>query len=64
MKKTKTDNKDFYIESYRQFIILTLGEDALNTINSYIENELSKPTVETPEKYNKAILEMAILNNV
>ena len=63
MKKTKTDNKDFYIESYKQFIILTLGEDALNTINSYIEKELSKPTIETPEKYT-TVLETAILDNV
>ena len=64
MKKLNKDNIDLIIEYYRQFIRLTQGEAALNKIDNYIEDKLSKRTTEIPEKNNKAILEKAILNNV
>ena len=64
MKKLNKDNIDIIIEYYRQFIRLTQGEVALNKIDNYIEDKLSKRTIEIPEKNNKAILETAILNNV
>ena len=75
MKKLNKDNIDLIIEYYRQFIRLTAGEAALNKIDNYIEDKLSKRTTEIPEKNNtflanvsfdnnKAILETAILNNV
>ena len=64
MKKLNKDNIDLIIEYYRQFIRLTAGEAALNKIDNYIEDKLSKRTIEIPEKNNKAILEKAILNNV
>ena len=64
MKKLNKDNIDLIIEYYRQFIRLTAGEAALNKIDNYIEDKLSKRTTEIPEKNNKAILEKAVLNNV
>ena len=64
MKKLNKDNIDLIIEYYRQFIRLTQGETALNKIDNYIEDKLSKRSIEIPEKNNKAILETAILNNV
>lgn len=64
MKKLNKDNIDLIIEYYRQFIRLTQGEAALNKIDNYIEDKLSKRTTEIPEKNNTKILEKAILNNV
>ena len=64
MKKIHKDNKDIYIESYRQFIILTLGEDALNIIDNHIENNINKKPIEIPENNNTKILEKRILDNV
>lgn len=66
INKYKELKEDFAFrkEAYRQFIRLTQGEAALNKIDEYIENKLSKRSIEIPEKNNKAILETAILNNV
>ena len=64
MKKLNKDNIDLIIEYYRQFIRLTQGEAALNKIDNYIEDKLSKRTTEIPEKNNTKILEKAKLNNV
>ena len=62
--KELKDDFNFRKEAYRQFIRLTQGEAALNKIDNYIEDKLSKRYIEIPEKNNKAILETAILNNV
>ena len=62
--KELKEDFNFRKEAYRQFIRLTQGEAALNKIDEYIETKLSKRSIEIPEKNNKAILEMAILNNV
>ena len=62
--KELKEDFNFRKEAYRQFIRLTQGEAALNKIDEYIENKLSKRSIEIPEKNNKAILETAILNNV
>ena len=63
MKKSKTDNKDFIIDMCFQYISLLGGPKALDRIKRQIDIELSKPTIETPEKYT-AVLETAILDNV
>lgn len=62
--KELKEDYNFRKEAYRQFIRLTQGEAALNKIDEYIEDKLSKRTIEIPDKNNKAILEKAILNNV
>lgn len=62
--KELKEDFNFRKEAYRQFIRLTQGEAALNKIDEYIKNKLSKRSIEIPEKNNKAILEKAILNNV
>ena len=62
--KELKDDFNFRKEAYRQFIRLTQGEAALNKIDNYIEDKLSKRTTEIPEKNNTKILETAILNNV
>ena len=62
--KELKEDFNFIKEAYRQFIRLTQGEAALNKIDEYIEDKLSKRSIEIPDKNNKAILEKAILNNV
>lgn len=62
--KELKEDFNFRKEAYRQFIRLTQGEAALNKIDEYIKNKLSKRSIEIPEKNNKAILETAVLNNV
>lgn len=65
-KKRKIDDKDFIIETYRQYITLLGGSNALSTIDRQINIERTNRMLEIADanKFNKAILETAILDNV
>lgn len=64
MKKLNKDYKDIIIDICFQYISLLGGQKGLDRIKHQIDIELSKRSIEIPEKNNKAILEKAILNNV
>lgn len=64
MKKLNKDDKDIIIDICFQYISLLAGQKGLDRIKHQIDMELSKRSIEIPEKNNKAILETAILNNV
>lgn len=64
MKKLNKDDKDIIIDICFQYISLLAGQKGLDRIKHQIYIELSKRSIEIPEKNNKAILETAILNNV
>lgn len=64
MKKLNKDDKDIIIDICFQYISLLAGQKGLDRIKHQIDMELSKRSIEIPEKNNKAILEKAILNNV
>ena len=64
MKKLNKDDKDIIIDICLQYISLLAGQKGLDRIKHQIDIELSKRSIEIPEKNNKAILETAILNNV
>lgn len=64
MKKINKDDKDIIIDICFQYISLLAGQKGLDRIKHQIDMELSKRSIEIPEKNNKAILETAILNNV
>ena len=64
MKKLNKDDKDIIIDICFQYITLLAGQKGLDRIKHQIDMELSKRSIEIPEKNNKAILETAILNNV
>lgn len=64
MKKLNKDDKDIIIDICFQYISLLAGQKGLDRIKHQIDIELSKRSIEIPEKNNKAILETAILNNV
>ena len=62
--KLNKDDKDIIIDICFQYISLLAGQKGLDRIKHQIDMELSKRSIEIPEKNNKAILETAILNNV
>ena len=74
MKKLNKDDKDIIIDICFQYmshlnvqhfnISLLAGQKGLDRIKHQIDIELSKRSIEIPEKNNKAILEKAVLNNV
>ena len=64
MKKINKDDKDIIIDICFQYITLLAGQKGLDRIKHQIDMELSKRSIEIPEKNNKAILETAVLNNV
>ena len=64
MKKLNKDDKDIIIDICFQYISLLSGQKGLDRIKHQIDIELSKRTIEIPEKNNTKILETAILNNV
>lgn len=64
MKKLNKDDKDIIIDICFQYISLLAGQKGLDRIKHQIDMELSKRSIEIPEKNNKAILETAVLNNV
>lgn len=64
MKKLNKEDKDIIIDICFQYITLLAGQKGLDRIKHQIDIELSKRSIEIPEKNNKAILETAILNNV
>ena len=64
MKKLNKDEKDIIIDICFQYISLLAGQKGLDRIKHQIDIELSKRSIEIPEKNNKAILEKAVLNNV
>lgn len=64
MKKLNKDDKDIIIDICFQYITLLAGQKGLDRIKHQIDMELSKQSIEIPEKNNKAILETAVLNNV
>lgn len=64
MKKLNKDDKDIIIDICFQYISLLAGQKGLDRIKHQIDIELSKRSIEIPEKNNKAILETAVLNNV
>ena len=64
MKKLNKDDKDIIIDICFQYITLLAGKKGLDRIKHQIDMELSKRSIEIPEKNNKAILETAVLNNV
>ena len=64
MKKLNKDDKDIIIDICFQYITLLAGQKGLDRIKHKIDMELSKQSIEIPEKNNKAILETAVLNNV
>ena len=64
MKKLNKDNKDIIIDICFQYISLLAGQKGLDRIKHQIDMELSKRSIEIPEKNNIKILEKAILNNV
>lgn len=64
MKKLNKDDKDIIIDICFQYITLLAGQKGLDRIKHQIDMELSKRSIEIPEKNNKAILETAVLNNV
>ena len=65
-KKRKIDDKDFVIETYRQYITLLGGSNALSTIDRQIDIARTNRMLEIADanKFNKAILEKAVLDNV
>lgn len=64
MKKLNKDDKDIIIDICFQYISLLAGQKGLDRIKHQIDMELSKRSIEIPEKNNKAILEKAVINNV
>lgn len=64
MKKLNKDDKDIIIDICFQYISLLAGQKGLDRIKHQIDMELSKRSIEIPEKNNTKILEKAILNNV
>lgn len=64
MKKLNKDDKDIIIDICFQYISLLAGQKGLDRIKHQIDMELSKRSIEIPEKNNTKILETAILNNV
>lgn len=64
MKKLNKDDKDIIIDICFQYISLLAGQKGLDRIKHQIDIELSKRSIEIPEKNNKAIIETAVLNNV
>ena len=64
MKKLNKDDKNIIIDICFQYISLLAGQKGLDRIKHQIDMELSKRSIEIPDKNNKAILETAILNNV
>lgn len=65
MKKLNKDDKDIIIDICFQYISLLAGQKGLDRIKHQIDIELSKRSIEIPEKNNNTkILETAILNNV
>ena len=64
MKKLNKEDKDIIIDICFQYITLLAGQKGLDRIKHQIDMELSKRSIEIPEKNNKAILETAVLNNV
>lgn len=64
MKKLNKDDKDIIIDICFQYISLLAGQKGLDRIKHQIDIELSKRSIEIPEKNNTKILETAILNNV
>lgn len=64
MKKLNKDDKDIIIDICFQYITLLAGQKGLDRIKHQIDMELSKRSIEIPEKNKKAILETAVLNNV
>ena len=64
MKKLNKDDKDIIIDICFQYISLLAGQKGLYRIKHQIDMELSKRSIEIPEKNNTKILEKAILNNV
>lgn len=64
MKKLNKDDKDIIIDICFQYISLLAGQKGLDRIKHQIDIELSKRSIEIPEKNNKAILEKAVINNV
>ena len=64
MKKLNKDEKDIIIDICFQYISLLAGQKGLDRIKHQIDMELSKRSIEIPEKKNTKILEKAILNNV
>lgn len=64
MKKLNKDDKDIIIDICFQYISLLAGQKGLDRIKHQIDMELSKRSIEIPEKNNTKILETAVLNNV
>ena len=64
MKKLNKDDKDIIIDICFQYITLLAGQKGLDRIKHQIDMELSKRSIEIPQKNTKAILETAVLNNV
>ena len=64
MKKLNKEDKDIIIDICFQYITLLAGQKGLDRIKHQIDMELSKRSIEIPEKNKKAILETAVLNNV
>ena len=64
MKKLNKEDKDIIIDICFQYITLLAGQKGLDRIKHQIDIELSKRSIEIPEKNNKAILEKGVLNNV
>ena len=64
MKKLNKDEKDIIIDICFQYISLLAGQKGLDRIKHQIDMELSKRSIEIPEKKNTKILEKVILNNV
>ena len=64
MKKLNKDDKDIIIDICFQYISLLAGQKGLDRIKHQIDMELSKRSIEIPEKTNTKILETAVLNNV
>ena len=64
MKKLNKDEKDIIIDICFQYISLLAGQKGLDRIKHQIDIELSKRSIEIPEKKNTKILEKAVLNNV
>ena len=64
MKKLNKDDKDIIIDICFQYISLLAGQKGLDRIKHQIDMELSKRSIEIPEKNNTKILETSVLNNV
>ena len=63
-EELKKLDKDIIIDICFQYISLLAGQKGLDRIKHQIDIELSKRSIEIPEKNNTKILETAILNNV